>query len=583
MTRLNSNVRRAPPPREPFFTGVFLATVLLAGAACTKSATVTGVRYKNEEPAWLVNDRRDVAEKPREIEEHVFFDPAEALIFTPASDALQVIETRRARDINALGEVPDSTWFTNRMGLRQLSPEDIARGPGDGKGPDLSAPLAIVKGKEAGAAVGFIVEDASGVRYLLKFDHALVPIIETAAEVISQRLLWAIGYHVPENTVVVLAPEQLVVTEKSTMKDKLGNKRPLTDADLAATLARVKPRPDGRYRVMLSRYLDGVPIGGIMPEGVREDDRNDTIPHQDRRVLRGLHVFFSWLQCTDVKPANSLDMWVEDPDDPKRHHVMHYLVDFGKSLGAFASLSPRTFDGHSYIFDPADDLLSMVTLGLWKRPWEGTHDARIPGVGLFDAEHFDPGAWKSHFPYLPITRKDRYDAYWASKIVMSFSPAHIRAAVEQGRLEHPDAVDHLTAVLVGRQRRIGAYWFRKVTPVDHFATASRFDGLRLCFRDLLLEYDLASPAEKNTRYVVTSYDYDGDSLGYQAQARPQSYHGSYTACVDGVITGESNDGYTIVRIDTYRNGNDRALAPIELHLARDRASGEHRVIGIHRR
>lgn len=567
---------------------IFLASVLVISAGCARDAVVTDVRYKNEAPVWQVNDRRDVAKAPRENKEYKFRNRADALLITPTRNALKLVESQRARDINALGEVPDSTWFTNRMGLRQLSPDDIARGPGDGLGPDLSAPLTVIKSKESGAAPGFIVEDASGTRYLLKFDNPRQPLVETAAEVVSQRLLWASGYHVPENTVVVLDRAQLAVAAKSTIKDRLGKKRALTNDDVEAMLARVNALPDGRYRVMLSKYLDGVPLGGISPEGVREDDVNDTIPHQDRRVLRGLYVFYSWLQYTDVKPGNTLDMWVKDPENPERHYVMHYLVDFGKSLGAFATLSARTFDGHSHIVDPVDDLLSAVTFGLWKRPWDRTREVDIPGVARFDAEHFDPGDWKSHYPYVPVERKDRHDAYWAAKIVMSFSPAHIKAAVEQGQYDHPDAVDYLVAVLVGRQRRIGAHWFREVTPLDGFATASRFDGVRLCFRDLLLEHDLALPEEKATRYVVTSYDYDGEPLGYRSEARPETYHGRYTTCVDGVTPGEKNDGYTIVRIDTRRG--DTALDPVEIHLARERDAGQtdrepdaYRVIGVHRR
>ena len=247
----------------------------------------------------------------------------------------------------------------------------------------------------------------------------------------------------------------MVVTEKSTRKDKAGNKHLLTDEDLDQALARIHRGEDGRYRVLLSKYLDGVPIGGADTKGVRKDDINDVIPHEDRRSLRGLYVFFSWLQYTDVKEHHMLDMWVENPDHPGEHYVKHYLVDFGKSLGSFKTLSSRDADGHAYAVDLQYDMLSMVTLGLWKRPWEGTRDTGIEGLAPLDAEHFEPNKWKPHFPFFPFDRKDDYDGFWGAKIVMSFSPAHIKAAIEQGRFQDPDAVDYLLAAVVGRQRKIG--------------------------------------------------------------------------------------------------------------------------------
>ena len=559
---------------------IALVASSLAWMACAKPATVGKMRYKNQTPVWLVNDQRDVAKKPNEYGFLEIADNFKALVITPFKEAMKFPTPRRAGDINSLGEVPNSTWFTNRMGTLDLSPKDIARGPNQSDGPDLSEPLKIVKGKEGGASVGFIVEDARGDRYIVKFDHPMEPVVETATDVIVQRLLWACGYNVPENSVVYLRRDQLVVTEKSKIRDALGKKVPLTDDKVDRMLAMIHQRDDGQYRAMTSKYLSGIPVGGIKPKGVRTDDINDTVAHQHRRVLRGLYVFYSWLQYTDVKSANMLDMWVEDPDRPGQHYVKHYLVDFGKSLGAFWTLEGEESDGHAYSFDPVFDVVSLVTFGLWERPWEGTRDPGLLGVSIIDAEHFHPGKWKSHFPYLPFSRRDKFDSYWATKILMSFGPQHIRAAVAQGKFEDPDAVDYLTAVLVGRQRKIGAYWFRKVNPIDNFALGSRENGVRLCFDDLLLHHNLALPREKASHYAATSHGFDGKALGWRAEAKPGN-GGSYTACVDGLQLAGDKDGYTIVRLDTWRG--KKKLAPVEVHVARDPTSKTPRIIGIHRR
>src|SRR5204863_256472 len=126
-------------------------------------------------------------------------------------------------------------------------------------------------------------------------------------------------------------------------------------------------------------------------------------------------------------------------------------------------------------------------------PWEERRaQPPLRGVGMFDAVTFDPGGWKPDSPaYVPFLRADRYDKLWGAKLVMRFTPAQIRAVVEEARLSVPRATDYLTDVLIARQRATGAYWFSRVNPLDGFAIA----GAKLCFDDLMLAYRLgADPA-----------------------------------------------------------------------------------------
>jgi len=206
--------------------------------------------------------------------------------------------------------VPDSTWFTNRIGVRELSPAEVRRGPAAGQGPDRSAPWRILGTKAGGSSVGFQIVDARGVRYILKFDELGIPEMETGADVIAQRLLWAAGYNVPEDNVVRFGRDQLVLADDAVVSDTFDNERPMTVRDLEAQLARVNRNDDGSYRALASRFLPGEPLGGISPLGTRIDDPNDTIAHQHRRELRGQYVLFSWLDHTDVQTDNTLDMWV---------------------------------------------------------------------------------------------------------------------------------------------------------------------------------------------------------------------------------------------------------------------------------
>src|SRR6185503_19297177 len=143
------------------------------------------LRFRNEPPVTVVNDRKPIpapAEDEIGLVEYYFRED----IVRPARRALRVDATRRAENANSLGEVPDSSWFTNR----RPTPDEIRRGPGAG-GPDRSAPWKVVGVKLGGASIGLTVEDARGDKYIIKFDERGHPEAESAADVIVQRLTWA--------------------------------------------------------------------------------------------------------------------------------------------------------------------------------------------------------------------------------------------------------------------------------------------------------------------------------------------------------------------------------------------------------
>ena len=73
-----------------------------------------------------------------------------------------------ALNANAWDEVPDSTWFTNRVGLRPFSFEDAVNGI-EGTPPEPK-PWRVDRRNDSGYTPKIDIEDSSGKKYVLKFD-----------------------------------------------------------------------------------------------------------------------------------------------------------------------------------------------------------------------------------------------------------------------------------------------------------------------------------------------------------------------------------------------------------------------------
>jgi hypothetical protein len=285
---------------------------------------------------------------------------------------------------------------------------------------------------------------------------------------------------------------------------------------------------------------------------------------------------FSWADHVDVEENNFVDTWVESGG---RHYVERYMIDFGKALGVMNTtrLDPRP--GFEYDVDFGAMAHWLVTAGIQRRPWEGSWSPPFRGVGIFDADRFDPGGWTPITQaYLPLLIADRFDKFWGAKILIRFSPQQIRAVVETGRLSDPRAVDYLTTTLVARQRAVARYWFDRVNPLDHFAIAPRAGGSELCFDDLALAYRLgADPAA--TQYRVASYDQSARPIGAGAAFRAPGAGGH--ACVGPLTLASGTEGYTIVRVETTRPDFTGATL-VHVATGPDPKTRTPRVIGIWR-
>ncbi len=429
--------------------------------------------------------------EPKEAETGYLYDWADGTLFQQVKQGFDVPRLfggpRESLNVNTMDEVPDSSWFTNRQGRAQMSPEEIKRGPGT----TAPAPgeLTVIRAKTIGAAPGFWVKDSAGRVFILKFDPPAYPELMTAAEVIATKLFHAVGYNVPENTIFRFRREEVRVGKGARLTDEQGRKRPMTEADLDSILGRVARQADGSYRAVASLLLKGKPKGGFTFHGLRPDDPNDIIPHERRRDLRALRVFCAWLNHDDIRVGNTLDMYVTEGG---RSFLRHYLIDFGSTFGSHTTRPNPPEVGHEHVLDLSMAAKVLVTAGVYQPSWRNErHDpVRSLAVGRYSARDFDPAKWKGNFPLAAFEEMTDRDAFWAAQIVASFTPEQIRAAVETGEFTNPSDAEYLTREIIRRQRIVVSKYAHGRTGVAQFrleragdTDVLRFTDYRLAFND----------------------------------------------------------------------------------------------------
>ena len=422
----------------------------------------------------------------------------------------------RAGNVNTIGEVPDSSWFVNRAGLRTLSTAELVRGPD--RFDSISLDGWTVSGdKGSGLQPGFRMTDPSGHLYQIEFDPPSNPEMATGAEVIGTAFYHAFGYHTVDVYLAELDPAKIEISPKARITDPLvGERRALTRRDVNDVLNRGARMPNGRYRVLVSRFADGAPLGNFRYYGTRPDDPNDIIPHEDRRELRAARVFGAWLNHDDSRGVNSLDMLQTDGG---RRYVKHYMFDFGSIMGSGTIFAQRHRAGNEYILDWAPGWLTLATLGLYTRDWLHIDYPDVPtSVGRFEGRSFDPLAWRPEYPNTAFDNMRADDAFWAARIVAKFSDADIRAIVSKARYSDPRATDYITATLIERRNKVLKTWLTAVNPLVDFALGS--DGV-LTFTNAAVAAGVATPAAE---YQVRWSRFDNST-------------GSATGAVEATTTG----------------------------------------------
>lgn len=288
--------------------------------------------FSPAEPHWKDADDKDIADPGTrdpllewETADRTVFDQTEQFFDLPRSYGKISGNRKQALNINSYDEVPNSSWYTNRHFLFPMTVEEIKQGVAQTPGPDTSGSWIIWKPKVQGVTPGLFIKDKNGDRFILKFDPPGHPDMATSAAAITSRFFHAMGYNVPQETIIYWRPDILKIKEGLMFEDHSGVRRLFTEDDLNKVLKRVHYEEDGTIRSLASKFLPNV-RGPFSFDGRRTNDPNDWCPHEHRRELRGLYVFCSFVNHWDIKDQNTMDILAEEND---RKFLKHCLLDFG--------------------------------------------------------------------------------------------------------------------------------------------------------------------------------------------------------------------------------------------------------------
>jgi hypothetical protein len=530
------------------------AALVVSIAAVAQTATP---RFFPDDPLGREPETQDASRvEPWEID--LTIDLATNLFGKPGDRS----ENVRAGNVNTIDEVPDSSWFTNRIGARPLTIDEVVRGPIAGAGPSGDA-WTVTHAKESGMSPGFTMRDASGETWFVQFDRAGYPEAATGAVMVANKIFWALGYYQVEHHLITVRPERLTIDGDAKFRPPSGSRRRMRPGDLARVFAAAHGRADGSYRAVAGRQI----LGGFRYFGTRPDDPNDIVPHEHRRELRALRVFGAWTNLVDMKAGNTLDTLV---DVDGRKVVRHYLQDVGSTFGASA-IGPRDWDeGYDYLYEGRPLLRRSVFFGLPAPVWARVAYPNEAAIGRFEGERFDPRLWKPRAPTAAFRHARADDTFWAARRVVAFSDDVLRAVARTGQFSNPRAADLLAETLIARRDRVARAYLPAINPIVDVALAS--DGT-LTFANAAVDAGVAPAPE---RYVVRWARYDNATDQATALGEAMEVRGTRAPPLTGIGADAEFLKVQIAAAD----GPEAWRTPIDAYFRR--TSGGWRLVGLTR-
>ncbi len=448
--------------KVPASVTLVLAVVLAAAAHVMTLAQSgrTTPKFYPDDPMLVDDDTAFDASNFADVELSEAWDFL-ANTFTSPGDRLPI----RAVNVNTMDEVPDSSWFTNRIGVRDMPIAEIVRGANKFEGLDV-VEWTVVRGKGPGGFhPGFRGAHSGdpGQVYQLEVDPPKHPQMATGAEFIGTLVYHALGYHVVDVYTIKVHPSKIRIAPEATIRDASGV-RPFTREDLDGILRLASHDGEGRVSMSATRLEEGSNRGRFEYYGTRRDDPNDIHPHEHRRELRANRVFAAWLAHDDTRAVNTRNILMRHDE---RRTVRHYMYDFGAILGSATRFAEPASNNHEYFLDDGSPAIkALLTLGLAVPSYLRNRPSNLPpSVGAIDSVSFDPPKWKPNYPNPAFENMRPDDAFWGARLVSRFSDEIIRAIVTAARYDDPKATDYLTQVLIERRDKIKRVWLSGVNPI----------------------------------------------------------------------------------------------------------------------
>jgi hypothetical protein len=416
----------------------------------------------------------------------------------------------RAQNVNTVDEVPDSSWFTNRITARELTIDELVRGPNVGAPPDPSK-WVIFREKTSGVHPGVTAKDAKGDTWFLEFDPKFYPEGATASLMMATRFFWAFGYNQVETFLTTFDPKHVEFDPSATIRRPNGKRTPFTHDDLSAVLEQAARRTDGTYRVVAGRLLPGKVLGNFRYAGTRPDDPNDIVPHEHRRELRAMRVFGAWTNLTDLKSANTLDTLVSENG---RLVVKHWLQDVGSTFGMNNDLHEWDLSWENF-YQGDTTLKRLVTFGFALGPWQTVKYVEKPSIGKFEGDRFDPRTWRPQTPTAAYMELRTDDAFWAARRIAAFNREMITALIHTGEFSDPSAEQALVDIMLKRRDKILQAYLPAVNPIV---------SVRLREKDLLFENAAvdADVAKAPQGYRAAWFEFDNATSALRPLAETSS-------------------------------------------------------------
>ena len=445
-------------------------------------ATRTSTRSRPLSRGADKKDPHHVSCAPRVDESRLIWDGADNMVFRPLSETLGVVTSGESVNVNSLDEVPDSAWFTNRIGMHPMSLAQLELGackPSellDGDQRDRrhlghrprqdgrldrrlprehprqgQVPLQGRRRRHAGA-----LERGADHRRQGALRGGLLHLVRAGRRLPAARRSSSCPVCTGSTTSATRCPStRRPSTRCSRTRRSDGT---LVRMQASALAARVQPR-----RLPLRGHARRRPERRHPARGPARAARA-TAP---RGVAR----------AHDERAGNTVDMWIADNPAVARlvpGHVIHYQLDTSESLGSTLGMGPDLASASATRTCSTGATSRATSSRSARASARGTPSRRTPGeefFGYFNVERLRPRGVEERVPGRGVQPDDRArrrvdgadpralhagDGRRARAVGTAHGPAQDRLPAARARgaaREDPRALPHAPVAHRGRARR----------------------------------------------------------------------------------------------------------------------------------